>query len=790
MRRFARSILVALVGTPGALAAQGGRTVVMGTVTDSVGHRVLPLAVVSVPGTTISQLTDHAGRFRLVIPAGTPTVEVRAIGYRMASLAVPADADSVRLDVYLDPIPYQLATIVVSGDDGARAIIARAIARKHDVLAGIHDYRYQGYVKLVVRDLGLPQASPRSILVITESHTAAYWERPNTYQETILARRQSNNLRAERNLVTVGEIVNFNRNRIDLGRYALVSPIADDALDHYRYRMLDTLEVDGRRVFRIAVRPVSEASPLFEGIVDVVDSTYDVQRFDLGVNAATRFNLVSDLRYHQQLGDVGGGRWMPTRIQLTGQVHLRIPFPGIPHDLEFSQTAVLSDFRFDQGHPPAGTGRYRIVVDDGADRPDSSWWTDSSRVPLSVAERAAWSRIDSIAELPPSLGRQVRNGVFLALFLGTNQNFFHFNRVDGPYTGIGLRFRRPAWQYGGKVGYGFDADRWQYAVRLGRRLSATQGLWADAEWHDETLHRPTLISSSYNPTFRALFARLDPLDYYRERGFTLDLHSRVVGPLSASVGYRDAEQWSLPVVTDYAVFNVDRLVAPNPPIADGHLRAFTAGLTYDSRPMLDDKGIVRRLGGFTWTRIALGAEVSAPSIVASDFSYRRYTLDIERRQRTLGFGITTLRAAGGIATGVVPPQRYFTVDFGMETATFQRGGFNTLADTNYSGTWAAMITVQHDFDRLLFAKSHLPLIENLPFTLSVHGGVFWTDFAHHTPTPADSLLITAPTAYSEVGFGLGNLTPFLAPFNLQANFTWQLSSYPTHGFRFGLGFTR
>ncbi len=790
MRRLRRAVLAAVVALPGALHAQGSGTVVLGTVVDSVGHRVLPLAVVSVPGTAISQLTDHAGRFRLVVPAGTPTVEVRFIGYRMASLALPDGVDSVRFDVYLDPIPYQLATIVVSGDDGARAIIARAIARKHDVLAGIHDYRYQGYVKLVVRDLNRPQASPRSILVITESHTAAYWERPNHYQETILARRQSNNLRAERNLVTVGEIVNFNRNRIDLGRYALVSPIADDALDHYRYRMLDTLEVDGRRVFRIAVRPGSESSPLFDGIVDVLDSTYDVQGFDLGVNSATRFNLVSDLRYRQELGDVGGGRWMPTRIQLSGQVHLRIPFPGIPHDLEFSQTAALSDFRFDQGHPPAGVGRYRIVVDAGADRPDSAWWSDSTSVPLTVAERAAWSRIDSVAALPPSLGTRVRSGVFLALFLGTNQDFFHFNRVDGPYAGIGLDFRRPEWQYGGKVGYGFDADRWQYAVRIGRRLSASQDLWVDAAYHDETVHRPTLISVNYNPTFRALLARLDPLDYYRERGLSVGLRTRLVGPLSASVGYDDADQWSLPVVTDYAVFAVDRPVAPNPPIVDGHVRAFTAGLAYDTRPMLDDKGIERRLGGFTWTRIALGAEVSAPSLVPSDFSYRRYTIDVLRRQRTLGLGLTTIRAAGGIATGAVPPQRYFTVDFGMETATFQRGGFNTLADTNYSGTWAAMITVQHDFDRLLFAKSHLPLIADLPFTLSVHGGVFWTDFVDHPPMPADSLLVTAPTAYSEVGFGLGNLTPFLAPFNLQANFTWQLSSYPTHGFRFGLGFTR
>ena len=52
--------------------------------------------------------------------------------------------------------------------------------------------------------------------------------------------------------------------------------------------------------------------------------------------------------------------------------------------------------------------------------------------------------------------------------------------------------------------------------------------------------------------------------------------------------------------------------------------------------------------------------------------------------------------------------------------------------------------------------------------------------------PGDSLLVAAPRAYSEVGFGLGNLTPFLSPFNLAAHFTWQLSSYPTSRFAFAL----
>jgi hypothetical protein len=100
-----------------------------------------------------------------------------------------------------------------------------------------------------------------------------------------------------------------------------------------------------------------------------------------------------------------------------------------------------------------------------------------------------------------------------------------------------------------------------------------------------------------------------------------------------------------------------------------------------------------------------------------------------------------------------------------------------------------MLTVRHDFDRLLFAKSGLPLIRMLPFTLNVHGGAFWTDFWHHTPKPGDVQLATARVPYSEIGFGLGNLTPFLSPFNFAWHVTWQLSSYPTNRWVFGFGLT-
>jgi Family of unknown function (DUF5686)/Carboxypeptidase regulatory-like domain len=765
---------------------------VFGAVVDTVSGRPLRLAVVRVVQTGLTTLTDDAGRYTIRVPPGDAQIVVRRIGYEPSSVTVTTTGPIMRRAIYLHPIAIGLAPVVVNGrDEFAREVMRRAIARKHELFSNLHDYRFDAHVKAVLRDYSKPQDRAESVLMISETRTSVYWERPDHYQETILARRQSMNLDRKLNLVSVGDIVNFTRDRIDFQKYSFVSPIADDAFDHYDYRVLDTLVVDGRRVFRLAIQPTSASSPLFIGMIDVADSTYDVVGIDVGANEAVRISFIDNLRYRQRLKDMGGGRWMPYEIRLSGEVHFAIPLPGVPERMPFEHVASLTNFRFDEGHRPPNLGEFQIVVHERADRPDSATWDAPEAVSITPAERAAWARIDSVARVPAALSDRVLQGLVGAFRITTNADFFHFNRVDGSAVGVGRTWLNiPGVVLRTKLDYATGSDTWQY--RFGGRVcvSDARRLWLGGAVFDETANRQALVSREYNPTYRAMFFRLDPYDYYRERGGNATLTSKLVNFTRLSLKYTDVRQSSLSVVTDYSVFSTDRVQRLNPLIRDGRMRSLSGTLSYDSRPLLREGGQAFYLQALTRTRVTVDAEVASPGLIPNDFDFRRYSLMIDRQQRTLNLGLTSIMAEAGIATGTVPPQRYFVVDFGMRTLTFQGSGFNTMRENSYAGTRAAMLALRHDFDRLLFAKSGLPLVRDLPFTLSVHGGVFWTDFANHTPAEGDALLQTAHTPYSELGFGLGNLTPFLSPFNIAAYFTWQLSSYPTSRWVLGFGFTR
>ena len=709
----------------------------------------------------------------------------------------------------------------------ADSIIAWAIARRHAVLADIHHMAYDAYVKFVARDPLQPQDSARSILFISETRSTAWWEHHGRYQENVLARRQTRGLEAPRSLVAVDGILDLDRRTVGLAPYvalaqagasgrggegfgrgrgssskvAILSPLARTAPDRYTYRLLDTVDVGGRRAIRLAVAPRSSAEPLFDGTVTVTDSSYDLVAMDLSVNDAVQFTAVRNLRFEERLKDVGDGRWMPYLIRLTGEVRPRItvpmlprqvagvPVPGLPEQLRFEQLASLDGFAFDGGSAPAGVGEYRVVIRDGADGQDSVAWTRPPSLPLTAAERVAWTLADSAGRHPPLLLR-VGQGVGAAMAVAASPGFFHFNRVDGYYLGAAHDWRAsPGLVFTTSLGYGLGSEVWQYRIGSLVRLSADQRLWVGAWYHDQTMAHPTLVSSEYNPTFRALFARTDPLDYFRERGFGASVGMKLLDLTRLDLTYDDARQSSLDTLAGYSFRSRRYPARGNLPAAAGHLRSVSAAVTFDSRQYLRNAGQDFRLGARSWTRVTADVEVAAPSVIPNDFSYRRYTLAVERVQPVLGMGTTTVTAAGGIATGPVPPQRYFTVDYGMDFLAVEGTGFSTLYGTNYYGNRAAVLTIRHDFGRLLFAGSGLPVIRSLPFTLSLNGGAFWTEFVDHTPFPADTMLARAATPYTEAGFALGNLTPFLSPFNLSVHFAWQLSSYPTRRFRFGFGIT-
>lgn len=759
-----------------------------GVVYDMRSGQPVPYATVQELKTGKCSLANQDGGFRIILEPGEHSLKFSHIGYYSKWLTLTVSDTSSPLDIYLPPAVIELSDIVVRSRayDEAQSIIIEAIKRKREILQRLNDYTYDAYSRLVVRDESDKDSS--EIILIAETQTTSYWEYPDNYKEVLTARKQSANLPAEGNLVVVGEVLNFNRNRLDLDEWQVVSPTAEDALDYYDYYLTDSTYIDSQKVYTLDIVPKNQIDPLLVGKVQIVDSTFDVVGVDVGFNEAVDLPAVSDLRYRQKCALFSGEYWMPVEIGL--KADLQFKFPGVPSLMSIDYVASLYSYSFEQGHEEVAFDEYILEVLESADDLDSAAWSAHQTIPLTDDEVKGYQRLDSLAHAPKPLKKRLLQGALVATALLTvgDYDLFHFQRVDGPYLGLYLSNGDliPRTRLRLSSGYAFDSEFWQHQYGFRTNLSRKRNLEVGAEYRKKIVSRDLVGKQWYNPTFEALFFKYDPFDYYREAGFSLTSAARLVKHTNLSVEYDNFDQNSVGVNTEYSFFGGDDPYRHNPVIADGAMRKVRAELEYDSRMLFRNKGRDETLGEFQYTRITLGGEISSPDFLKSDFDYRKVFASLFRRQRIGGFGAATLNIHAGLSTRTLPPQSYYAIGY-ADPFAMEESGFYTINDSMYYGNRVLLLHLRHDFGRLLFQRSGLPLIKDIPFSLSVHGGAFWTEFKDHRSQVGDELISSAPKPYTEIGFGLGDLTPFIWPFNLSVFFTWQLSDYDTQRFTWMIG---
>ena len=785
---------VALVGLLAVLLLLAPHAVagvaIEGVVLDSDTGDPIPFATIQQVGTDRATSANADGRYRLMVEALPVEIKFSHIAYYSQSISVGDGESAASLDVSLKTNLIDVGTMKVYSRrlDPGQQIIVEAIKRKKDILTRIHDYRYDAYVKVLITD---ETKDSSEIFLLTESQTTAYWEQPDKYKEVITARRQSANIEAENNITAVGDILNFNSNRINIGSYSIVTPTAEDALDHYNYYLLDTLYIDDLPVYRLEIEPKNPDEALFVGYIDIADDTYDVVAVEVGASRGLDIPFLVEPRYSQRFAKFGNDYWMPIEIRYTTKVDLNVPIPGLPNLLGVTQAVSLYSYQFDVGHPKGTFDEYRIEVERSADEVDSVAWNARQTIPLTETEKAAYVRIDSVESKPKSFGKQVLGGVgrVLEMTTGGGTESFRFNRVEGTYLGLGFETDRfdPRLRLRFGTGYAFKAERMENLAGFTYRLNQQRRLDVGFDFRNKIVRRPTVISSrSYDPSILALFARMDPFDYYRVRGFSGFVSFKPINQTRLRFGYNDYDHYTEQVNTNYSFLRGDdRAVRWNPTIEEGKFRSVEAAFRYDSRKMFNNKGREQLITTVAYTTFTAGIEYASPDFIDNDFDFRRYYVEFGRRQRTLGLGVTTMRLYAGASDGDLPPQRYFTVDHG-NGFFYSSSSLSTMDETNFYGNRVLALKVDHNFRRQLFIASGLPLIKDIPFWLSLQGGVFWTEFKNQTVPEECGPLMTAEKPYSEFGFNLGNLTPFLTPFNFSLSFTWQLSDYDTDDFYMGL----
>lgn len=740
------------------------RVQLTGSVRSAETREPLPGATIRIVGTTLGTTTNADGEYRLLLRPGAYKLLFSFIGFDPDSLNVELWSRDKTFNVFLLQSEVSLPEVIVypRSTNPADEIIRRAIEAKGRWLEKLHTYEFDAYTKTVLRVVTNKEEADTTIEGILETQTKGYWKAPESYMEVVTAKRQTANFSSAQNVFTAGRVLNFNDNIVRIDRYSIPGPTSPSAFEHYNFSILDTVYQGDTRIFRIDVEPKDEASPLFKGFVDIADDVYSLVHVRLKLSDPTALEPLEDVVYDEQFSEYDNLYWLPIEIRTTFSVKFVVP--PVPR-VFFSNTSVLYDYTINPEFP-GGFFDTKLESSSLANAAsDSAAWLNKQILPLTHQERLAYVRLDSLTKNLPFFWKMVLS---LSRLLGQSQpstpplltsfsNFYHFNRVEGSYLGVGLTSSTllKSTNLTAIGGYGFSDKMWKYDFGANYRFPFADGLDVGGSVFARLANREEEnIYSRFEVTLGALLYKDDYRDYYLAKGWHGFVKLKLNSSLKAGIRYADEQQTSVHNNTNYSIFSKEYSYRANPAIDDGRMRSVDLTLNLDTRRFYDTGMSMQSDEGTNYWVGDASVEVSSPRYLNSSFSFDRFHVSLLRHQMTFASGYLNLWIVGGAAVGRLPLQRMFEIQ-----ATY--GGYaedqvlSTLSTRRILSDRAVVVGIDHDFPSNLFRWSNIPLVRDFWFDVTL--------FAHGAAARGF-------TPMGEAGFGLVNIIPFI-----RTDFTWGIA---------------
>ena len=299
-------------------SALAGR--VSGTVTDDKGN-ILPYASVFIKGTSLGTTSNNNGKYFLNLPDGRYTIVCQYVGYARQEKILDLGTESRILNFRLSLQQTTMKEIVVQAgaEDPAYAIIRHAIKKRKSYENPIDSFTCEAYIKTLLKTRTLPSrimgknfsdqdrkalgvdSVGRGIIYLSESLTKISFKKPDRIKLEVISGRESGTNGFGFNFPT---FINFYNNNVNvfitqLSPRGYVSPIAEGALDYYKYKYLGSFTEDGKEINKIRVIPKRRFEPLFSGTINITEGDWRIHSLNLTLTKEYELEIVDTLNIRQ-----------------------------------------------------------------------------------------------------------------------------------------------------------------------------------------------------------------------------------------------------------------------------------------------------------------------------------------------------------------------------------------------------------------------------------------------------------------------------------------------------------
>lgn len=376
----------------------------------------LSFSSVLVKGTTQGTNANADGFYSLKLAPGNYELIFQYVGYKKKIEKVVVEGNTVK-NVTLSPESYELKEVVIKdGEDPAYAVIRAAIKKRKFYLNEVNAFTCKAYIKGLQRLKDFPKKMVKlinamnttgekidstllGVVYLSESETKYHFRKPNDEKEIMYSSRVSGDNKAFSFNQVSDMKFSVYENLITLDGLSdrpFISPINENALLSYRYKLLGTTFEDGKMLNKIEITPKRKTDPCFRGIIYIQENTWRVHSADVYLTKDAKIDFVDTLHIKQLNAPVNDSIWMPTGLNMT----FNFKVFGFVGDGYFN--AVFSDYDMHPIFPKKFFKNEVLKVEDGANKKDTGYWHESRPVPLTYEEQADYRKKDSIGTIKNS----------------------------------------------------------------------------------------------------------------------------------------------------------------------------------------------------------------------------------------------------------------------------------------------------------------------------------------------------------------------------------------------------
>ena len=395
---------------------------ITGVVVDETTGDSIPLASVQYKGHGKSYVGDSSGLFSFDRHNGW-YVTFSAVGYQSLRLLIGANTPD-RLRITLKPDTKNLLGVTVKTkkkrysrrDNPAVELMRRVIAAKKRTDIENHDfYQYARYQKLTV---AVNDVSPKDLedksskksawmvnqvevcpynnklimpIMVDEMLTRQIYRKSPHAEKTIIAGQHTDGVNK---FIQTGEImntvmkdvfsnINIYDDQVRLLNTRFTSPIGKDAIQFYRYYIVDTVKVERDSCFHLQFLPNNQQDFGFAGELWIVkDSTLHVKRCSMTLPQKTGVNFVDGMQIMQTYSRLDNGEWVLAQDDMVAEMSL----------LDMLSKAIvirntrMADYSFEPIEARHFKGKQQDIMLPDAKIRDRMFWQQARMVPLTKSE--------------------------------------------------------------------------------------------------------------------------------------------------------------------------------------------------------------------------------------------------------------------------------------------------------------------------------------------------------------------------------------------------------------------